>query len=324
HSESSNNNLLDAGVDFFESMGRAALIKPVQSVQQLIDEVQGKPLHLEAPASKNQGGLDGFASKAGDAIGTALPFVASALLLHKFVPITAESRLLGIGSGFALGAGYSGLFSPVYGETKNFWQAKLENAAVSGLTVGTMSAFGAPAASDSAIANIANRAYTGFKAGAAGGLVNAEFSSLFNGQPIASPQKLLDNGLAYGITGAALGGLGGVMSKSDAANESNDEITSPEKRVNGTSAEPAPKLGYSLAADARTEADLPMIGRDDDAGLIAIIDGDRSATFRNGQWTPGVTMSGARFAGLSDVRDPNEIQLLMQAAEQALNKSVEK
>lgn len=324
HSDSGNSDVVRAGVDFFESLGHAAFVQPVESVAQIFDEIQGKPLHLNKQDANASGGLDGFASEAGSMIGSALPFVASAVLLHRYVPFAAESKLMSFGTGAALGFGYSGLFSPVYGNTNNFWEAKLHNAAVSGLTVGTMSLFmRSPIATDSTFSNIASRGFAGLKAGFAGGIVNAESDALLSGHPLASPDKLMETGLTYGLTGAVLGGVGGAMAKADATSE--DSNNADVARTTDVK----PGLASQLAAgkssfDGQVEKMPPTIGRDDEDGSIVILDSGRTASFKDGAWQPGVQFSKGRILDFSQVTDPNEVSLLMQAAADALRKSAEK
>lgn len=66
----------------------------------------------------------------------------------------------------------------------------------------------------------------------------------------------------------------------------------------------------------------PIIGRDPDDGSIVILDSGRTASFKDGQWHPGVLFQNDRLLDdFRDVNDPVEIARLMQEAADALAKS---
>lgn len=326
------NNPLQAGVNFVEGLGRGAVMQSVDSVEQIWDEIRGKPISIPKP-DNSQGGLAGEAGDAGEAIGKALPLVGAAVLMNRYLPM--ENRALAFSSGVGLGFGYSMLFSPVNDPNKNFWSEKLGNAASLGLTLGTMNTFfRAPAAGESRLANLQSGAVAGLKGGLLGGAVNAESTSLFQNHTLASPDKLLTSALTYGIAGLTLGGAGGAFSKSAIGTSDSAETAETARAAGQTPALGAERESSLMpaAASARdtdegfarmsnpNDAGAPTIGRDDEGNVVVMTKDGLAATYKNGEWFPGLQFSSRKIQNLDQVTDPDERQLILGQAQEALKK----
>jgi hypothetical protein len=298
-----------AGVDFVENFGRGAIEAPIQSLGQLWDELRGKtPTPAKEPVDPQATGLEAAASRAGYTLGSSLALIGMAALTHKILPSAAlESPIARFGTGAGLGSGYSLLFTPEYGSGQDFWTNKLKDAAVSGLTVGTIGSFRSPVLdSESKWTNFGRGAVSGFGSGVAGGLMSAEASSLLYDHSLASADKLLNSGLSFGIGGAAFGGLRGALARPAEAPDPTQAQTERADR-------PMP-LPEGLTSDSN-----PKIGVDEFGNKMIITKDGLAATFKDGKWEPGFLFGGRAFMNdFSQVTDPVERDQILTHAADAL------
>jgi hypothetical protein len=69
----------------------------------------------------------------------------------------------------------------------------------------------------------------------------------------------------------------------------------------------------------------PIIGKDPEDGSIVIFDSGRTASFKDGQWQPGVLFHNDQILNdFRDVTDTIEIGRIMQEAADVLRKSTNK
>jgi hypothetical protein len=109
----------------------------------------------------------------------------------------------------------------------------------------------------------------------------------------------------------------GAMTKSDGAN-ANDQNDSRSSGKQFSFSKPS-------APDYSKDKLPVIIGRDPDDGSIVILDNGRTASFKNGQWQPGVLFHNRQILhDFRDVNDPAEVTRILQEAADALRKSVEK
>jgi hypothetical protein len=311
---SDNNNVVKAGLDFFEEMGHNAVVTPIEGATQFVGRLAGKDIEFQTPAAVETGGLDGVARKAGAAIGSAIPFVAAALLTRRFLPMAAESPLTAFGAGAGLGFSYDTVFHPVYGSTENYWTNKLQNASVTALTVGTMSAL-APTTYGAVgrWSAVSNGALTGLKTGLAGGFVNAEGDSLIKYHRFAGIDKLTSTTLTYGLTGVALGGIGGLMSESNVPNDQTKPATA------------APESQAELPWFRRTKPNgdpEPIVSKGEN-GRILILDGRNAYSFADGKWNDGILFSHDQIAEFTPVKSQQQVYMHLDQAEGALRQAAE-
>lgn len=315
-SQSGDNNVARAGLDFVEELGRSAVLTPIQGAIQLTDHLLGKPNEVQAPPETTHasGGLDGFARQAGSAIGSALPFVAASIVTRHFLPM-GSGRLASFGAGAALGFGYDAAFHPVYGKD-DYWSTKFHNAAVSALTVGAMSSFapGLPGAAQSRLSAIGRGAFTGFSSGAAGGVLNAEADSLVGGHGFAQTDRVFQSALTFGLTGAALGGIGGTRTELAKPLEST-KITKSLMETSEMGAKNADVPWYLRAKTSGEKA--PVVVKGDD-GSILILDGTRFASFKNNQWQDGIAFHHDQIAEFNPVKDVADVYRTVRHASDAL------
>jgi hypothetical protein len=69
----------------------------------------------------------------------------------------------------------------------------------------------------------------------------------------------------------------------------------------------------------------PIIGKDPEDGSIVIFDSGRTASFKGGQWQPGVLFHNDQILNdFRDVTDPIEVDRIMQEAADVLRRSTNK
>ncbi|HEY9715218.1 MAG TPA: hypothetical protein V6C72_17235, partial [Chroococcales cyanobacterium] len=155
-SQSGHKSVLDAGVDLLRSCAYNAVQAPLEGVSQLVDAAAGTHLakdvqFMSAPDAAKFGTLDWAAQQIGGAIGMAAPILlthkslaagADALKLDQAVDLAAERMpalrfAAPIAQGAATGAIYGGILQPSQ-DGQPLLTQRLENAAISGVTFGTL------------------------------------------------------------------------------------------------------------------------------------------------------------------------------------------
>ncbi|MBZ0184835.1 MAG: TIGR00730 family Rossman fold protein [Candidatus Obscuribacterales bacterium] len=201
------------------SFKHSLLQNPVNGVVQLSDRTFGTDLlpHVQFvdPVPAAEGGSAGWWGQAvGSTVGTALPLIA----MYKFMGPGAGSKLQ-LSQGFGLGrvalpiveksaligAGYAGILQPV-SEKEDFWQARVRNTVVGGLTGATLTAAGIGIKS-AAITGLKNDVAVGALSGLPAGIVNANSHSLLSGRGLASLSENIETTALFVTGGALIGGM---------------------------------------------------------------------------------------------------------------------
>ncbi len=222
--------------DFGRSFTHSLLQSPLEGVAQLVDgKANGatqKAVHfMDAPEQAKFGTSSWVAQQAGSGLGAILPV----LLVHKGVSTAlasnyeakaslAMSEHMGaLTSKQALGAGslkmaeagltgmvYSGVLTPAK-DNDHFWQQRLHNTAVGGLTFATLSGAGLgmkglgerTAQSLPALSKVMkNEIAAGALSGIPAGIVAANADSLLSGKGLATKEQNFQSVATFSLTGA--------------------------------------------------------------------------------------------------------------------------
>lgn len=210
---------------------------PLEGIAQLVDgEANGKTrksIHfLDAPEAAEFGSVNWAVQQSGSALGAVIPV----LLIHKGVSatmqrnysfraavamgdhmqvLTARQALTASGAKIAesalIGGIYSGVFSPVRSDEKDFWTARARSAASGGMAFAALTAGGLalklPGIQSALPTPLRSEVATGILSGFPAGLVAVNAESVLRGHGLAPAERQLQSALTFAITagGTALG-----------------------------------------------------------------------------------------------------------------------
>ncbi|MBX9691409.1 MAG: hypothetical protein K2Z81_03425 [Cyanobacteria bacterium] len=141
---------------FTTSMIDAGIQRPLNGLSQLVNHFAGREIFgdlelVNPPLDYEQGSAEWYSQQAGTGLGVAFDFLlarraagsANGLrgsIAAEGAMVTRPGFLKTAGRGFLTGATYEGLFRPIHqDEMHQFWQARLRNAFVGGVTMATLS-----------------------------------------------------------------------------------------------------------------------------------------------------------------------------------------
>ena len=222
--------LADCGSAFLQS----AVREPIAAAAQLVEKITGSEnaehvQSINSAAKQQLGNVSAFAQHVSAAAGAAVPFAIAALAVRPLAKALVGETLFagGLGAvGAARAAGLAetaaaamisgSLFTPSQNQ-KTFWQDRLNNGLVNGLTMSTMHVLshgltditGANAPGATVITKVINTS----AAGAVAGAVGAEAGSMLKTGKSAAANDVLQASVDMAVTGGTLGAAGENFSR---------------------------------------------------------------------------------------------------------------
>lgn len=202
----------------WDSLKYSAVQVPADGIAQLSDKVLGtnylpEVQMFEPPKPVEFGSAGWYGQTVGGTVGGALPFIAMYRMMGPGGASQLElsgSYALGrtalpyIGKAAATGAIYSGVFQPVQ-DPDHFWEGRLKNTAIGGLTGATLTA-STIGLKSSGVRFLGNDIVAGAGSGVPAGVVYANAHSLLEGKGLASAQETLQTAATFSLGGAFMGG----------------------------------------------------------------------------------------------------------------------
>jgi hypothetical protein len=223
-------SLLDLGENFLRSAAYSGIQSPLSGLAQVVDHTAGTNLasHLQlidAPEQAKFGSAKWHSEQLGSAIGLAVPFfflnkgtdcLLGAHGVEEAGTLSSMKLSNSIASATISGAVYGGMLTPTRPGSDHFWLDRLKNAAVDGVTFGTMTAINPfvgglghfPLFNGTRLQPfLEGQMVSGALSGVAGGLVSSELGSVFSGKGLASPHDMLTSMYGFGFVGGTLGAM---------------------------------------------------------------------------------------------------------------------
>lgn len=202
----------------WDSLKYSAVQVPADGIAQLSDKVLGtnylpEVQMFEPPKPAEFGSTAWYGQTIGGTVGGALPFIAMYRMMGPGGASQLElsgsyalgrSALPYIGKAAATGAVYSGVFQPVH-DPEHFWEGRLKNTAIGGLTGATLTATTIGLKS-SGVKFLGNDIVAGASSGVPAGVVYANAHSLLEGNGFASAKDNLQTAATFSLGGAFMGG----------------------------------------------------------------------------------------------------------------------
>lgn len=275
--------------DILSSAAHSAVRMPYDGLRQLANKASNAMVgqdvlprveFFEAPEEAPFRTARWHGQQIGAAAGMAVPmFVMTRGLGLKLFAPSRTGLLMQAGKGALVGASYDFLFRPTE-EGANFWHQRMENAALGGLTMGTMAGSGGAISrvwarhSGAAVPELAyslrHQVLNGTASGAIGGFVHAEADALWKTGKPADGTDVLKSMYGFAFTGGAMGGLHRAADRlGERAKYSMDKYFEGNKVLGTESGITSPLLGLMAqekvkpgsAKSAREVRDLADDGR---------------------------------------------------------------
>jgi ADP-ribose pyrophosphatase YjhB (NUDIX family) len=230
--------------------------RPLNGLSQFATNGQVPELHVFETDS-NAHGLKAFMQSAGSAAGVIFDFAVLSKLSASAVEASGLAATSSVGGRLAAtaltGFAYGAVLTPLKpGESQSVRVANGLTTAASFLAFdGLSAAIGSQIAAPTFLNSVLKGGLSGFGAG----MVNANMESLTHGHGLATGQKMLKAGEAWGTGAAVMGGLGYLWSKIGANSDQSTEPKTDKMRNLQTADGQDARVSYTQLADGQQRID---------------------------------------------------------------------